>query len=100
MDEDDLTDNLHWPARQLDQVSGDGFGNYADHLWRCEECQGYFIGRKPSRKWLTHRMGMIFDLEGVNREINRAHDRAKRMVRSNPCNCEYHGSGSGDFPIQ
>jgi hypothetical protein len=43
---------------------------------------------------------LIFDLEGIEREINRAHDRATRMVASNPCNCEYHGSPLGDFPFQ
>lgn len=78
-----------WPAEQLDQVSGDVFGNGASYLWRCEVCRGYFIAMDPDRLFGVV-MGLVFDIEKIESKIEKARKRSEKVVASHPCNCEYH----------
>lgn len=83
-----------WTAEIVEGLSGDEFGNDATFLWRCKSCEGYFIAPEPSRPFIGA-MGLIMlpDEEEVareNRRLKTAWRRAERLVKSSPCDCDYH----------
>jgi hypothetical protein len=85
-----------WTAEIVDALSGDGFGYDTTFLWRCKSCEGYLIAPKPSRP-IIDVMGLIMlpDEEEVARETRKlkaARRKADRLVRSSPCDCDYHAT--------
>ena len=83
-----------WTAEIVEALSGDEFGNDATFFWRCKSCEGHFIAPDPSRS-IVDVMGLIMlpDEEEVareNRQLKAARRKADRLVKSSPCNCDYH----------
>ena len=84
-------DEISFWAERLDQVSGDAFGNRASHLWRCRVCRGHFIATDPlDSSALVMGTVPLLGLERHNQQVASAAEKGKRLVASNPCECDYH----------
>ena len=83
-----------WPAESLERLDSMPFT--PEVLWRCRQCRGHFIGRDP-RMWGA--MGLVIRTDPTPDELaefDRRRQAAKRLVKSSPCDCDYH---RGEFGL-